>query len=138
MVYTYFLKSKNGVEKYDSERQKMISIYKKINSLNSNINYGGTYYGHQYKRILGYAEFSIYDLINNKIDKSYEINKQGDLFIQSLNQYITDEVTMDGSLSKNEKKDRINELTSITDDLSKLITNSFYLRKAQEFQYRYY
>ena len=138
MIYAYYLKNKNGLEKYNTERENLITIYKLINSLNSNINYGGTYYGHQNKRIVGYAEFDIYDMIDNESYKDYDISKQRVLFIQSLNQFIVDEVAIDGSLGENEKKDRVNELIAFTSNLSNLITNSFYLRKAQEFQYRYY
>lgn len=138
MIYAYYLKNKNGINKYITERENLISVYRLINSLNSNINYGGTYYGHQNKRIIGYAEFDIYDMIDNESYKNYDISKQRDLFIQSLNQFIVDEVAIDDSLSPEEKKERGKELINITSNLSGLITNSFYLSKAQEFQYRYY
>ena len=139
-LYAYFLKQKNGEKKYEKERKKLIDIYLKINSLFQHFQYGGTYFGHQYSRILGYAEYSIYLLPKSKKDfkKTYDISMQKDLYIKSLKQLITDESEIDFNTLGEEKIERTKQLNKIVDELDKLITDNFYLRRAQEFQYGHY
>lgn len=77
-LYAYFLKQKNGVEKYAQQRKNLIEIYSRINSLFGHFQYGGTYFGHQQMRILGYAEYSIhlFPKKKNELEKTYDITKQ--------------------------------------------------------------
>ena len=60
MLYAYFLQHKNGIQKYAARRKKLLEIYYTLNNLFGQLQYGGTYFGHQYSRIKGYAEFSLY------------------------------------------------------------------------------
>lgn len=140
MLYAHFLKQRNGVDKYALERKKLIDIYMHINSLFARLQYGGTYFGHQQRRILGYAEFSVYLLPKNQheISKTYDISKQKALYIQSLRQQIEDEAKIDFNTLGKEKVERARELHRIVDELNRLITDNFYLRRAQEFQYGQY
>ena len=139
-LYAYFLKQKNGVKEFAQQRQKLIDIYSNINSLFRHFEYGGTYFGHQSRRILGYAEYSIYLLPKNKddISKTYDITKQKELYIKSLRQLIDDESKIDFNTLGQEKIERTKKLNKIVDELDKLITDNFYLRRAQEFQYGHY
>ena len=136
----YFLKQKNGVKEFAQQRQKLIDIYSNINSLFGHFEYGGTYFGHQSSRILGYAEYSIYLLPknNDNISKTYDITKQKELYIKSLRQLIEDENKIDFNTLGQEKIERTKKLNKIVDELDKLITDNFYLRRAQEFQYGHY
>ncbi len=140
LLYAYFLKQKNGTKKYASQRMRLINIYSKINSLFQKFQYGGTYFGHQHIRILGYAEYAIYIMPKEGelIDKKYNINQQKALYIKSLRQLIRDENQFDFDTPPKEKPERLKELDQIVDELDKLITNLFYLRRAQEFQYSNY
>ena len=140
VLYAYFLKQKNGVKKYAVMRKKLIDIYTRINSLFQMFQYGGTYFGHQYPRILGYAEYSVYLYSESKdrLEKTYDIRKQKELYIKSLRQLIDDESKIDNETLGKEKIDRNKELNKIVDDLNNLITGNFYLRRAQEFHYRHY
>lgn len=140
ILYAYFLKQKNGAEKYSKERQILIDIYSNINSLFQHFQYGGIYFGHQYSRILGYAEYSIYLLPKSKevLGKTYDITSQKELYIKSLRQLIEDESKIDFNTLNQEKIKRNKMLNKIVDELDKLITNIFYLRRAQEFQYGNY
>jgi len=141
IMYAYFLKQINGVKEFAKQRQKLIDIYSNINSLFGHFEYGGTYFGHQYRRILGYAEYSIYLLPKNKedIEKTYDITKQKELYIKALRQLINDESKIDyETLGKEKKVERTKELNKIVDDLEKLINDNFYLRRAQEFHYGHY
>ncbi len=141
VFYQHFLKQRNGIEEYEAERQILIDIYSKINDLFATLEHGGTYFGHQYFRILGYAEYSVYLYKSNKedIDKSHSIVKQKELYIKSLYQLIEDRMGIDTDLIDiNEKNIGLKELNKIVNNLDKLITNIFYLRRAQEFQYRFY
>ena len=139
-LYAYFLKQENGVDKYAKERRKLIDIYSQINSLFGHFQYGGTYFGHQRLRILGYAEYSIYLYPKNKKDfeKTYDITKQKEIYIKSLRQLITDESIIDFETLGKEKIERTKKLNKIVDELASLITDIFYLRRAQAFQYDNY
>lgn len=140
MLYAYFLKQKNGNIKYKERRVKLISIYSNINSLFQHFQHGGTYFGHQASRIPGYAEYSIYlyKYFENKLSKTYDIGKQKDLYIKSLRQLIEDEIKIDAETIGQEKVERRKELNKIVDGIERAITDIFYLRRAQEFQYGYY
>ncbi len=141
VLYQHFVQQRNGIKEYEHERQTLIDIYSKINDLFATLEYGGTYFGHQYFRILGYAEYSVYLYKSNieDIDKSHSIVKQKELYIKSLYQLIEDRVEIDTELIDiNEKNIQLKELNKIVNDLDKLITNIFYLRRVQEFQYRFY
>lgn len=140
ILYANFLKQKNGAQEFAQQRQKLIDIYSNINSLFGHFEYGGTYFGHQRSRILGYAEYSIYLLSKNKDDftKTYDITIQKQLYIKSLRQLIEDESKIDFNTLEQEKIDRTIELNKIVDELDKLITDNFYLRRAQEFHYGHY
>ena len=105
---------------------------------------GGTYYGHQYTRILGYAEYSlhVYSVFGGKEDdyynKPYNMVKQKRLYIKSLKQFIGDEVNNNPEYSLKEKCQKTKEALKNVKDIDRLITTYFYLRMAQEFQYSYY
>ncbi|WP_031457362.1 hypothetical protein [Flavobacterium chungangense] len=140
ILYAHFLKQKNGIEKYTHQRKKLIEIYSMINSLFGHFQYGGTYFGHQKMRILGYAEYSIYLLPkeNNEIEKTYDITKQKELYIKSLRQLIKDESEIDFETLGQEKIERNKKLNEIVDKLNTLISDNFYLRRAQDFHYGHY
>ncbi len=106
-LYAYFLKQRNGVNEFVKQRQRLIDIYSNINSLFAYFEYGGTYFGHQSRRILGYAEYSIYLLPKTKdnISKTYDITIQKGLYIKSLRQPIKDEGKIDFNTLGQEKKD---------------------------------
>jgi hypothetical protein len=139
-LYAYFLKQKNGVEEYSEQRKKIIDIYSKINSIFGHLQYGGTYFGHQYTRILGYAEYSIYLLPKDKNDfvKTYDITKQKNLYIKSLYQLISDEINIDSNTFGKNKIERKNVINVFVNQIDSLITDNFYLQRAQEFQYSHY
>jgi hypothetical protein len=139
-LYAYFLKQRNGENRYTQQRKKLIDIYSCINSLFGHLQYGGTYFGHQKMRIIGYAEYSIYIIPKDKNDfeKTYDITKQKDLYIKSLRQLIEDENKVDYNTLGEDKVVRTKELNIIIDQLDSLITDNFYLRRAQEFHYGHY
>lgn len=139
-LYAHFLKQKNGISKYIQQRKILIEIYSRINSLFGHFQYGGTYFGHQQMRILGYAEYSIYLFPKEKeeIEKTYDITKQKELYIKSLRQLIDDESKIDFETLGQEKTTRSRKLNAIVDELEKLITDNFYLRRTQEFHYSNY
>lgn len=141
ILYAYFLKNKNGIEKYSTRRNNVIKIYTDLNSIFGELNYGGTYFGHQYSRIEGYAEFSIYWFSRSEdfFSRPCDITKQKVLYIASLRQLIKDEVEIDNNVvRKSENIKRVKELFETIADLDKLITDNFYLRMAQSFQYDHY
>jgi len=140
ILYAYFLKQTNGGEKYAACRSRMIDIYSNINSLYAAIQYGGTYFGHQFSRIIGYAEYavSLYKDFGQHPEKKYDISRQKELYIKSLRQLVADEISMDPERTEQEKIQSSKELNALVDNIDKDITDIFYLRRAQEFQYRHY
>jgi hypothetical protein len=140
ILYAYFLKQKNEGEKYAACRSRMIDIYSNINSLYAAVQYGGTYFGHQFSRIIGYAEYavSLYKDFGQHPEKKYDISKQKGLYIKSLRQLVADEISIGPESTEQEKIDRSKELNALVDKIDKDITDIFYLRRAQEFQYRHY
>ncbi|WP_462252533.1 hypothetical protein [Ferruginibacter sp.] len=141
ILYAYFLNQKNGIAKYSIRRKKLLEIYTTLNSLFGALNYGGTYFGHQYSRIEGYAEFSIYWFrhYEDYFDRPYDITKQKEFYIAGLRQLITNEVKIDNYVnSENEKEERRKDLFKLVDNLNKEITDNFYLRMAQSFQSDHY
>jgi len=146
LVYTYYLKQKNGNEKFKKERETLIELYRAVNGLYQGLNYGGTYFGHQHKRLNADAEYSIYQLVIGKeyYEKKYDFKKQKKLYIQSLIQYVADEESQNSyneedRIEGNGKNTRrAKELQKRIDILQKLITNYFYLNQVQNFEITYY
>jgi len=139
LIYAYFLKAKNGNKKFQGEREILIKIYNYINSIYDYLNDGGTYYNHQCSRIPAFAENAINSGINNDYYiKTYNISKQKQLYLQSIKQLITDEQNSNFDLDETKKPELKRKLFKTVDDMSGLITNTFYLKMAQEFQYSNY
>jgi hypothetical protein len=141
LLYAYLLKNKNGDKKYSDIRRKLSDLYLNINSLFGHMEHGGTYFGHQYMRIPGYAEYSVYLYKQSEaygISKTYDITKQKELYIKSLRQLISDESSIDSNILGPEKIDRTKKLNKIVDDIDKAITNNYFLRRTQEFHYGHY
>ena len=136
--YAEFLKTKNGVSQ-EEKREKLISIYSSLNRINSMIRGGGTYFGHLDKRIPGYAEYSIYISIDNDyFEKEYNIENQKKLFIESINQHIKDDESVNLYYLAKEKEERKKDFDNQVEKLDSLITDYYYLRMAQEFNYSHY
>ena len=132
ILYGYFLSIRNGIEKYKTERKKLIDIYETINSIHSTLQHGGTYFGHMSWRILGYAEYGIYLVANYSQDVQIDYLKQKQFFIQSLRQSIGDEVSsQEDIINKNKLFDKINKLDNEID-------NYLYLSMARKFEYANY
>ena len=140
LLYAYFIKQKNSLEKYTECRNKVTAIYDNINSLFGYFQYGGTYFAHQGRRIHGYAEYAVYEYskVKDSFEKTYNISKQKEFYIKSLRQLAEDESSIDFNVSGEEKIKRTKEINALVDSLDKLITDNFYLRKAQEFHYDHY
>lgn len=140
-LYAYFLAQKNGIEKNARHRKKLIRIYSAINSIFGYLANGGTFFGHQQSRLVADAEYAVYlhsESDNSQSKDEYDVSKQKKLYIQSLRQRIDDEVKIDKESTAKEKIERIQELNGFVNEIDLLITNLFYLRCAQHFQYNYY
>jgi len=137
-LYAYFLKMHDCDEDYKMQRETLIKLYRDINSIYGQLAHGGTYYGHQYRRILGYAEYSICLLNSDKdygdFKKSYDIKKQKAFYIMLLKQTIEDEVNNDTETLPKDKPIRKKELLKTVDEINSLITDYFYLKMTQQFQ----
>jgi len=138
-IYSYFLKKKNGVEKYKLQRQRLTDIFRTINDIYSQLSYGGTYYGHQYIRIVGFVEYSIYSQIDNDYYiKKYDYNYQKKIYLETFQQMIRDEISVDDETNDKQKKQREIQFLKKVQKLNSLITNYSDLKSAQKFQYANY
>lgn len=140
MLYAFFLKSRDSDAKSKAMRFKLVSVFRDLNSINQLLRHGGTYFGHQYARVLGYAEYAVYSykLDSEYYAKNYPINKQKKIFIDGLHQFINEEVDNDGDVLAGKKANRKKELFNIVGQIDKLITDNFYLKQVQRFFYSYY
>lgn len=138
VLYSYFLKMRNGEKKYTDRRKNLIAIYRHINGIFEGLQGGGTYFGHQHRRILGYAEYSIYQYSQSKNDlkKNFDLVKQKELFLNSLKQIIKDKISVE--YVRQERKEKELEFYKYLDEMAVLITDSFYLKEARAFQTDYY
>ncbi len=140
MLYSYFLMQMNGVQKYATQRKKFFQLFSKINELFALIEQGGTYFGHQHKRLLAEVEYAIYLMPKDKSEfrKTYAINKQRQLYIQGLRQLVADETVNNKGIEPQRKLSQIKCLNKVIDDINQLITDNFSLKRAQYFQSNYY
>lgn len=142
LLYAYYTKKQNGEETYKSQREKLLQLYHAINGIYEGLNYGGTFFGHQYKRIAAFAEYSIYLYSKNQayFDKKYDFNLQKSLYIKLLRQYIEDEEAKNvyNSIKDKAHFDRKKEFEEKIKILDKLMTNYFYLNQVQIFEMENY
>jgi len=142
LVYAYFLKKKNDEIKYDPERKTLIELYKAINEIYGTLNYGGTFYGHQNKRLIGEAEYSVHCLIKNTTyyQKNYNFSKQKKYYLEALKQYILDEesINVENKIDKLEAEKRMEKFHQKIATIEKLTTNYFYLNQVQNFEIKNY
>jgi hypothetical protein len=140
LLYAYFLRIRNGDE-YKGRRDTLNQIYNTINTINQFLKGGGTYFAHQQPRINGYAEYGVYTYANYKSQyiKEGSIVPQRTAFINALKQMITTTVKNDpDGFPQNDKHITAAQLLAVADNLGKLLTDYFYLKKAEEFQTGYY
>jgi len=139
LLYAYLLKNNNGTIKSQEERTKLTAVFEDINKIYDSINNGGTYYAHEYSRIPVYVEYSIYQgKKNDYYVKNYDISKQKSLYINSIKQLITDELNNNFDVNRNEIPQLKKKLIETVNHMDGLITNTFYLKMAQQFQYSNY
>jgi hypothetical protein len=135
-LYAYFHKIRHDKKKYQVERETLTNLYNHINYIFHILTHGGTYFGHQDARIEGYVEYDLQSI--DQYQKEFDISKQKELYINTLKQIINDEITVDADTPESEKPKLKNELLKTVNEIDSLITNYFYLKITQRFQYMYY
>lgn len=140
LLYAWFLKKEHEGKKYAGMRDTLVCLYRCINEIFSRIKSGGTYFGHQYARLMGDAEYSIYCA---KAGEKYPdpvigITKQKALYMQTLQQMIKDELQREFPFEADIRQEKEKILYSILNRIHSHISNLFYLRSVQEFHYRHY
>lgn len=144
LLYTFYLKQKNGDEKFKKERDKLVELYEKINWVSTSWSASTQYLFHQYRRLHGCVEYSIYLLRVNKISNNeYNFQEQKKLFIKSLTQNVVrrrDEYLKEypDYYDKQSIKKQTKKILDEIKILEKLITNSFYLEQTINFEREYY
>lgn len=139
-IYAYILNLQPKLRQYHTQKRNLSEIYQDINYIYQRLKQGGTYFGHTYARISAYVMYSltIYDYNKEFPEKVYNIKKQKKLYIDTLKQYINDELDNDMEFTQNEKPVLKKKLFQTVDEIDSLITERFFLAQAQEFQYANY
>jgi len=140
-LYAFLLRLSNGDKPFVTQRAKLIKLYGDINAIFEKLMGGGTYFGHQETRILGDAEYAVSLYPKNKDDyyvKTYNIAAQKQLYIKALQQRIDDEIAANNDIPEKDKPATKVNLYKTVSDIDGLITEYFYLKMAQQFQYTKY
>lgn len=140
-LYAHFLMQRDSSPALIQARDKLNKIYQDINDMSGELARGGTYYGHQYNRIAGFAEYAIstYAFDSSSFIKISDIGKQKALFILSLKQSTADEIATDNDFTNADEKEKFREqIFAYINDLDKQITDGFYLYYARQFYYNNY
>jgi hypothetical protein len=90
---------------------------------------------------LGDAEYAVSLYPKNKDDyyvKTYNIAAQRQLYIKALQQRINDEIAANNDIPEKDKAATKVNLYKTVSDIDGLITEYFYLKMAQQFQYTKY
>jgi hypothetical protein len=137
ILYSYFLKKNNSGDPLETRRRRLLSIFQTINEIYSFLSNGGTFFGHQYKRIPAYVEYNIYQYKNDYkyYDKVNNVEKQKNLYLSFFRQSLKDQ-----TFAFHESGDKSNnsQYELLIGKLDSLITDFFYLKKASEFQFTNY
>ena len=141
LLYTHFLRQQYRLDTFCARRQQLNDVYQIINSIYQQLQYGGTYFGHQCARIYAYVEYTVYQYAENQ-----QFSSQGDNFIiqkrayiASLKKMIADRERVDNNtFDPKEKLQREKEFAERVSKLDRLITDSFYLNNVRKFQQEYY
>jgi hypothetical protein len=138
LLYSYYLKQKNGDIKYKDERAKLIQLYETINNIYLSWSPSLMYYGHQAIRLNACAEYSIYLLDSDEdyYNYKFDFEKQKELYLRSLSQFVADEFNRKSGIPYNNEKEvrKTKEIVL----LEKLITNYYYLEQVRTFEMEYY
>lgn len=135
ILYAYFLRERNDSKEID-KRDNLIKIYRNLNEIYGELNRGGTYFGHQYIRIVGYAEYDIYNSSLEGVNRNIkDFHKEKQDFLKSIEKDIDKTVE--------ELHDFRTGLTSAdllqyVKQLNNLLSDEFYLSRAKEFKKTYY
>jgi hypothetical protein len=136
-LYAYILKQHNGDKNYRGKRDTLTRLYNNIVKIYQISNGGGI--GHMYRRISGYSEYAIYRGMDNEYyQRTYDISRQKQLYISSLKQLINDELRSTYGILEKDKPGLKKQLFETVRHIDGLITNFYYLKMTQEFQYSNY
>jgi hypothetical protein len=136
-TYAYLLEKKNTGRIAANQRDTLTKIFNNINGIYEDLEHSGSYYFHQYVRIPGYVEYSIYSWRHHRKTSPQKITKKQ--LLSDLRDEIArvTEESSDEFTSTSQIKTTRNRLQYEIDDLAKLIANPFYLQQAINFNQKY-
>ncbi|KAA2240721.1 hypothetical protein F0L74_31765 [Chitinophaga agrisoli] len=141
ILYGWFLQKHNTGQELKGKRDTLIGIFRNINFVFDYLNNGGTYFGHQFKRIVGYAEYGVYEYRTRNVwfKEPYDVGPQKQCYLAALRQRIADDINAGrDDYSPERLEERRQQISVFVAALDSLITDHFYLRQAQAFQYSHY
>ncbi|NLR56841.1 hypothetical protein HGH93_01920 [Chitinophaga polysaccharea] len=130
LLYSYFLAKKNV--KHHPRRERLLKLYRYVNSIYGKLQHGGTYFGHQYSRIPAYVEYDLYRL--DPGDSAWTYNKMKSLYIDLFKEEVKSKISRDHDIDPAAEKSLLKEV----DELAFLITDYTDLMLVRRFQYSNY
>lgn len=130
LLYSYFLARKNISQR--PRRDRLLKLYRGINSIYGALQHGGTYFGHQYSRIPAYVEYDLYRL--DPADSTRIYKKMKSLYIDLFKEEIKSKIPGDHDIDHATEEKLLKEI----DELALLITDYPDLMLVRRFQYSNY
>jgi len=139
LFYAYFLSKNQNSEIDKINRNKLLEIYTSLNRIYALLDNGGTGFAHLYKRIFGYAEYSLL-IYNNNIQDEIKVDfkQQKTLFIKNLELIVSNRLQNEWNYNNSEKKKIQIELNKLIEIIKKSITDSYLLLETQKFMFSTY
>lgn len=140
LIYAYTLRNNKKLEYYELLKNHLVRVYRSINAIHSALDYGGTYYGHQYWRAPGVAEYWMYQKKIKKVPTfDFFLAEHKKPFIDSIESHIHKHIMQNSDLYTEEMKlKRIHEIQPLVEHLDSLIDSYFYLDRARQYREKYY
>lgn len=96
------------------------------------LEHGGTGFGHMHKRIAGYSAYDGYIYAYSRAPISARFAADKKVFIAALRKHITQRADADIRINEAKPEDKA-QILDKAKTLSHLLTNNYYLQKAEEF-----
>ncbi|MEZ2442256.1 hypothetical protein AB6805_11065 [Chitinophaga sp. RCC_12] len=130
LLYSYFWKKKNVNQQ--QRRERLLRLYRYVNEIYGELHHGGTYFGHQYKRIPAYVEYDLYCL--DPVDSLPGYKNIRSLYIGLFKEEIKSKISVENDIDPAAEE----KLLGKVDELAPLMTDYVDLMLVRKFQYSNY
>ena len=136
LLYSFFLRRVNKSDTLMQFRENTVAVYHLANAIFQRLSGGGTAYGHLYLRSYAYADYALYAYAHQKnaATLTNDFEKERSEFFLRLERRIQDHLLDNrGSYDDEGFAERNKGINNDLNQLKNLISDSYYLRMAEEF-----